>query len=279
MPLTDIDTTEFAVLSDEQRRFFDTQGYLVVEDALPLDYVAELNEAADEVYERMKDNALTSSEGGWNVRNCIVQHDAFFRLLDYPTTVPLAWQLLNWNIQMNTSHLVILHPKAEPSKEEKAKLGFHRDGGTSSGEMEEPHPRIMLKIAYILSDQRETSSGATWIVPGSNRMTGRPPVDPQTGNLVGAKMVNLKPGDAFLFEQRTYHAGGHNWSDIPRRTVFFGYGYRWFKAMDYIQMPDEIVAKANPIQKQLLGVVKDPLSYFIPVEEDVPLRKLLEADG
>ncbi len=45
--------------------------------------------------------------------------------------------------------------------------------------------------------------------------------------------------------------------------------------MDYIQMPDYIVAKANPIQKQLLGVVEDPLSYFIPVEEDVPLKKLL----
>ncbi|MDA1141543.1 MAG: phytanoyl-CoA dioxygenase family protein [Planctomycetota bacterium] len=276
MSLTDIDTSKFAVLSEEQRRFFNTQGYLVVEDALPSDYLAELNQAADEVYARMKDRALKSSGNEWSVRNCIVQHDTFFRLLDYPTTVPLAWQLLNWNIQMNTSHLVILPPKAEPTEEEKVKLGFHRDGGTSSKEMEEPHPRIMLKIAYILSDQRGESSGATWIVPGSNRITGRPPVDPQTGNLVGAKMVNLKPGDAFLFEQRTYHSGGHNWSGIPRRTVFFGYGYRWFKPMDYIQMPDEIVARANPIQKQLLGVVADPLSYFIPVEEDVPLKKLLE---
>jgi ectoine hydroxylase-related dioxygenase (phytanoyl-CoA dioxygenase family) len=276
MPTTEIDTSKFAVLSDEQRLFFDTQGYLVVEDALPQDYLQELIEAADDVQERLKDAGKPSSNGQWSLRNCIVYHDAFFRLLDYPTTVPLAWQLLNWNIQMNTSHLVVLPAQPEPSDEEKMKLGFHRDGGTSSGEMEEPHPRIMLKIAYILSDQTDASSGATWIVPGSNRMTGRPPIDPQTGNLVGAKMVNLKPGDAFLFEQRTYHCGGHNWSDLPRRTLFFGYGYRWFKAMDYIQMPDEIVAKANPIQKQLLGVVSDPLSFFIPVEEDVPLKKLLE---
>ncbi|MDP6502559.1 MAG: phytanoyl-CoA dioxygenase family protein [Planctomycetota bacterium] len=276
MPTTDIDTSKFAVLTEEQRRAFHTQGYFVVEDALPQDFLEELVEAADQVHARMKDAGEPSSNGDWSLRNCIVQHDAFFRLLDYPTTVPLAWQLLNWNIQMNTSHLVIIPPKTEPSEEEKVELGFHRDGGTSSREMEEPHPRIMLKIAYILSDQRDPSSGATWIVPGSNRMAGRPPVDPQTGNLVGAKMVNLKPGDAFLFEQRTYHSGGRNWSQVPRKTVFFGYGYRWFKAMDYIQMPDEIVAKANPIQKQLLGVVSKPLSFFIPVEKDVPLKKLLE---
>ncbi len=41
-------------------------------------------------------------------------------------------------------------------------------------------------------------------------------------------------------------------------------------------MPDELVARANPIQKQLLGAVSDPLSFYIPQAQDVPLRELVE---
>ena len=52
--------------------------------------------------------------GKLNLRNCIVHHDAFLQLLDWPTTAPLAWQILNWNIQMITSHLIVLPSGPEP---------------------------------------------------------------------------------------------------------------------------------------------------------------------
>ena len=88
--------------------------------------------------------------------------------------------------------------------------------------------------------------------------------------------MNVKAGDAFIFEQRTWHGPGHNWSGTPRKTIFMGYAYRWVKPMDYVAMPDELIAKCTtPLQKQLLGVVSDPLSYYLPKDEDVPLRALL----
>ena len=88
--------------------------------------------------------------------------------------------------------------------------------------------------------------------------------------------MTLKPGDAFLFEQRTWHGEGRNWSGHLRKTLFFGYGYRWVKPMDYILMPQELVDRCTPIQKQLLGVVTDPLSFYLPRDEDVPLKALVE---
>jgi hypothetical protein len=55
-----------------------------------------------------------------------------------------------------------------------------------------------------------------------------------------------------------------------------GYAYRWVKPVDYIAMPDKLIAKCTtPIQKQLLGVVSDPLSYYLPEDEDVPLKGLV----
>ena len=142
--------------------------------------------------------------------------------------------------------------------------------------MQEPHPRILLKIAYAISDQSDPTTGATILVPGSNRLVGKLPVDPDTGKAFGAISMNVKAGDAFIFEQRTWHGIGHNSSEQARKTIFMGYAYRWVKPMDYLTMPEELIAKCNPIQKQLLGVVGDPLSYYLPSDEDVPLRALVE---
>ncbi len=266
---------EYAVLNDRDALFFEQNGYLLIEDALSPGLLGELNDATDELYARAEREGTLEPLGKLNLRNCIVHHDAFLQLLDHPTTAPLAWHILGWNIQMVTTHLIVLPSQPEPSEEKKHRLGWHRDGGTSSHEMAEPHPRILLKIAYALSDQTLPSSGATWIVPGSNRMVGNPPADPDTGLLHGAKAMNVRAGSAFIFEQRTFHSIGHNWAGFPRKTLFVGYAYRWIKPMDYMQMPDALLARANPIQKQLLGAVDDAMSYYIPRDEDVPLKALM----
>ncbi len=270
---------EPAVLSSEQREFFDTNGYLVVEDALPPNVVGELDAAIEELYEREDAAGRLEAGGKLNMRNCLVQHDTFLQLVDWPATVPLAWQILNWNIQMITSQLIVLAPQPEPPPERRQKVGLHRDGGTSFTEMTEPHPRILLKIAYAISDQSDPASGATVLAPGSNRLTGPPPVDPETGAVRGAIPMAVRPGTAFVFEQRTWHGIGQNWSGFPRKTLFYGYAYRWVKPMDYITMPEDLLERCNPVQKQLLGVVSDPLSYYLPKDEDVPLKALVEQNG
>ncbi len=272
---TNNDMTEAAVLTSEQKQFVDDNGYLLIKNALPPDVVAEIDAAVDEVFEKESAAGNLDPDGKLNLRNCITHHDAFLQLLDWHKSFPYACGVLNWNIQMITSHLIVLPSKEEPDDKVKHHTGLHRDGGTSYREMQEPHPRILLKIAYAISDQSDPASGATVLVPGSNRLIGTPARDPETGRARGALDMNVKAGDAFLFEQRTFHGIGKNWSGYPRKTIFMGYAYRWVKPMDYIQMPDELVAKCNPIQKQLLGVVDDPMSFYIPKDKDVPLKSIM----
>lgn len=271
-----MDTTS-AVFTPAHKEFVENNGYLLIQNALPADVVAEIDAAVDDVYEKEKSAGRLEANGKLNLRNCITHHEAFLQLLDWEKTVPLAYGVLNWNVQMITSHLIVLPSGDEPAPEVKNRIGLHRDGGTSYREMQEPHPRIMLKIAYAISDQSDPASGATVIVPGSNRLAGRPAIDPDTGWARGAISMNINAGDAFLFEQRTWHGIGHNWSGMPRKTIFMGYAYRWVKPMDYITMPDSLVDKCNPIQKQLIGVVSDPLSYYLPQEQDVPLKAALDS--
>ena len=270
----------YVIMTTAERNFFESNGYLVIKEAIPADTVAELDAAVNEIYKREKQAGRLEDNGKLNLRNCLVQHQAFLPLLDCPRSAPFAWQILNWNVQMITSHLIVLPSLGEkPPNEVKNKIGIHRDGGTSAREMQEPHPRIMLKIAYAISDQTDVSSGATVLVPGSNRMNGIPPTDPETGGPRGVISMNIKAGDAFIFEQRTWHGIGHNWSGKPRKTIFIGYAYRWVKPMDYVIMPKEIIDQCNPVQKQLLGVVDNALSYYLPQDKDVPLKSLVASDS
>ena len=100
-----------------------TNGYLVIENALEPDVVAEMDAAIDELHEREEKAERLEADGRLNMRNCITEHDAFFQLLDWPKTAPLAWGILNWNIQLITSHLLVLPSKEEPPPKVKDRIG------------------------------------------------------------------------------------------------------------------------------------------------------------
>ena len=118
--------------------FFESEGYLVIRNALTLEQVTELNQAIDMVYEQQKAEDRLAREGKLNLRNCIIHYDAFLQLLDIPTATPLAWQILNWDTQM-----IIYHPSKDPADNVKYKIGLHRDSATSHNKMQELHPRIL----------------------------------------------------------------------------------------------------------------------------------------
>ncbi|HZP84172.1 MAG TPA: phytanoyl-CoA dioxygenase family protein [Chthonomonadaceae bacterium] len=268
---------EPAVLSAEQRAAFERDGFLVVPDALPLDMVARLTEVVDRLYERGLREQGLSKTNHWHMRNCVVEDDLFLELLDWPATFPLVVDLLNWNIHLITSHLIVRAPSPPDAGANWKAEGWHRDGGTSYSEMQEPHPRLLIKIAYWLTDLSEPGRGGIRFVPGSHRLVGPPAQAEGASDPYGAIEVCANPGDAVLFEQRMWHAVGPNTSTLTRKSLFFGYGYRWLRPMDYVTMPPELLARCSPIRRQLLGDAQTQLGYYLPTDADVPLRAWWQA--
>ena len=264
---------EFTPISDRQRADFERDGFLVVRDALPPEMVERLLATADRLHEEgMRRDGLNDG-GFWQLRNCLPQDDAFLDLLDWPTTVPLVVQLLNHNIQLITSHLVVRPPIPADSNPAYGRSGWHRDGGTTPADLGTAQPRMFIKIAYWLTDISEPGSGAIRLLPGSNDTTVSAPEGAADEQEHFA--MRCKPGDAVLFENRTLHAVGPNWSELTRKSVFFGYGYRWLRPMDYLTMPQELLQRCDPIRRQLLGDCTSIMGYQLPEDDDVPLKEWL----
>lgn len=263
-------------IAPEQKAAFDRDGFLLVRDALSPDLLLRLQDVTDRLFTEGVAKDGLSARHHWQMRNCLPQDDVFLELLDLPAILPLVVGLLDWDIHLITSHLIVRPPSPPGTSEFFKGEGWHRDGGNSPRQMQEPHPRLFLKVAYFLSDQSEPGRGNTMVVPGSNRLIGPPAQDPALPHPYGAIEICGKPGDAFLFEQRTWHAVGPNYADLTRKTLFMGYGYRWVRAMDYITMPAEIIEKSSPVRRQLLGHVETPMGIYLPTDADVPLRQAVQ---
>ncbi|MGH2350769.1 MAG: phytanoyl-CoA dioxygenase family protein, partial [Chloroflexota bacterium] len=160
---------EFRALTEAQASSFEENGYLVVRNALDAAMLARVTSAVDRVFERGVREEGLNRAGAYEKRNAIGLDDAFLDLLVWPATVPLVPQLLNWDIQLDTSHIIVRPPQPAGTSEGFKAIGWHRDGGIATHEISEPLPRLRLKICYVLSDLSQSGRGNTRFIPGSHK--------------------------------------------------------------------------------------------------------------
>jgi ectoine hydroxylase-related dioxygenase (phytanoyl-CoA dioxygenase family) len=263
-------------MTPQQREDFQRDGFIVVRDVLNAEQIAHFIEIVDSLaHEERGDDESQTVE----IRNAIARHDGLLPLLDWQATFPLIAEIMGWNIQLTTSHVFVRPPTPKENQQFKA-IGWHCDGASPqfpviAGQL----PRMYAKVGFFLTDLSQPDSGNLRVVPGSH-LRAAPPETDENGEPIGAIQVLTKPGDAVLFEQRTWHAVGPNYAPHARKNIYMGYCYRWLKAIDFVSQSPELIARANPIQKQLLGSVSDPISYYLPgrYPEDVPLKELIESE-
>jgi ectoine hydroxylase len=239
---------------------FERDGYVVVENALDADAIAQLAEAVDRVWREERPDGTALHLLGFLGRDT-----AFIELIDHPTTFPLVYGLLGWNIYVYHCHLDV-HPRLH----EPPRWRWHQDGGRQNLELESPRPRLSVKVAYFLTDVETPDQGALRVIPGSHRRDtlskGREPAE--------ATPLLVRAGSAVVFDRRLWHARGDNVSQRTRKALFYGYTYRWIRPRDDLGLSAQQIAGLDPVRRQLLGAGTSAIGYWIPTEEDVPLRAI-----
>ncbi|MAS35901.1 MAG: hypothetical protein CL610_17975 [Anaerolineaceae bacterium] len=255
-------------LTADEKEIFERDGYFMVEDALTADQVEALTRTTDAIYARKLEEGHPPRQSMFHP-NFIPDDPQFADLVDYKKTLPKVWGILGWNIYLYHAHLIVTPPIGEP--ESNKTFGWHQDSGRVNKEMEShPRPRLSLKIAYFLSDTSQPGRGNFWVVPGSH-LQDTIHVPNGDGQPEGAVPVLAKPGTAVFFDRRLWHAASPNWSDITRKVLFYGYGYRWIRTKDDMTVAS-LWEQSDPIRRQLLGWGINANGFYSPKDDDVPLR-------
>ena len=265
---------DHALTSAEATRF-ETDGFLVVPNALDDATRLRLIEIIDRIDAVERKRLDLGVSGRLHHRDFLNEDPLFLDLLDWPTTFPKIWGILGWHIQLYLHHLNVT--PGEPRPAEIPPLGWHQDSGRVNVEMEgNPRPRLSVKIAYFLTDTMAEDCGNFYVIPGSHRHNDY--ARRETGEPEGAIPIQVPAGTAVLFDRRLFHSKSPNYTDLPRKAIFYGYSYRWLRPRDNTRIEDFDDCR-DPIRRQLLGASRDGHGFSSPEDDDVPLKFYLEKHG
>ncbi|MEE2657634.1 MAG: phytanoyl-CoA dioxygenase family protein [Candidatus Latescibacterota bacterium] len=233
---------------------FHRDGYLFIENVLPLDIVEilrhDLDVALDDsppnpkgviqlhprMFERSTANlALFAMEPIVSFAEalidptCHVIHNNSFR-------TPPGGGITTWH-QDDPAHYIVSH--GEPP------TNVHL-------------PVLLFTANYYLTDVDTVEHGPTQVVPGSHLFGASPPTD-LAGSAYESKVHScLGPvGSVVMFNNQVWHRGGPNASDQVRYMAQVSYarrlvGHKYYPFMNYA-MPDRVYRDADERLRRLLG--------------------------
>ena len=220
------------MLNAEQISFYHENGYLVVEDVLSADELAELQRVTDEFVERSRSvsqhNDIYDLEANHSperprlrrIKNPIAQHEVYDQALRHPGILDRVEQLIGPGVRRQNTKLNMKEPAHGSAVE------WHQDWAFY------PHTNDdVLAVGVCLDDMTE-ENGCMLMVPGSHK--GELYSHHENGVFVGAvsepdfapgetAKCLVKAGGITIHHARTLHASTPNHSADPRRLLLFEY--------------------------------------------------------
>ena len=277
-------------LTTEQRRQWQTDGYLHLEGVLDDDQVAFFSDEIDRIrtipgWEPKQDPELPIGHYAWldhaanldpggfmDRRDLLPYHQAFIDLVDAAPVFDYIVDIMGANILLSMTQAVVR--PADP----KFPGYTHTDGGESLRltRVSESSPPIAMKAMYLLTDVPKEDCGNLTVFPGSHMrqipfqgdrtMT---PYSPGAAQLIG------KAGDVYLFPHALWHGPSRNESGNARKVLLYNYCQLWVRCYDFGAIPD-LAQRATTRQRRLLGDLGydfRPGSYFyVPRDQEAVIR-------
>ena len=258
-------------MTPEQRRQFDEQGFILLDNFFSPSEFERLLAAIDEVAARVRQAKGLRPDQPFALRNALTHHEALLDLIDHPRMLPLVVDAIGWNIQIRTTHLDYRPPYPEGLAA--GELGTGEGADHAAGyknlvwhpDLAAPYlfegpsldgrlPFMEIKVGYYLSDLTQRNSGALCLVPGSHL---RSPQELRDLNFrVPADQfieLNVPANTALLWRTQVWHCVTPNLSRKIRKVFYVGYHYRWLRPTDYIQQDPELIARSSPIRRVSLS--------------------------
>ena len=209
-----------AVLSSEDRAFWEENGYVVIHDAAPPELIQNTAQAVWDFLEMDADNPDTwypdPPRKGIMVE--IYQHPALWATRQYPRVHQAFSEIWGTEKLWVSFDRASMSPPNVPDKFERTNLGLHWDASVDNIPF-----RFHVQGVLYLTDTA-ANQGAFTCVPGFHNKIDEwiknlpPDADPRQQDLValGAIPVPGKAGDLVIWHSALPHSAGINRGDAPR---------------------------------------------------------------
>lgn len=261
-----------------ERFFFETQGYLVLENFLQPDHVARLLAVLDQTVARRRATVppghqtvwpptepadLTAINGAKSTRilNILGDDPLFLELLDWPALLPYVHAFLNPQPHYCASDAIV----EDPVDFAKRSDGWHIDGSDNGYRGLSPQiPLLQLKVGYYLTDMTQPFRGNLTLVPGSHAVRAEPTVENRRRRdfFPGAHQVCGPAGTCVLFHNAIWHtAAPYGPGEPGRQMLYYAYEHPWMLASmgQWLYSKDFYNRQLTPAQRPFFhGFVFDP---------------------
>ncbi|GAB4457118.1 MAG: hypothetical protein OHK0029_16300 [Armatimonadaceae bacterium] len=224
-------------------------GYVLMENALTANQLAELNAASDR---QLALHPRTPGSTRVEVPRILEQDAVFEQLMDNPPTFRVARAVIGADIELATGG-ELDHKFAHTP----AYIGWHGDFQWMSGV---PYPRqnFFVRCVFFMDDVTD-DMGPFTLIPGTHRKTEPCPEwrdsEGQPLRIEGQIGITGPSGSCLINNTEIWHTNWANTSDRDRRLIMVIYKHAWMKQWGegYETSPEFAARQTDPIRRQLTG--------------------------
>jgi ectoine hydroxylase-related dioxygenase (phytanoyl-CoA dioxygenase family) len=249
---------------------FDLNGYLIIQNAIDAQLLADLNAAFDAFPElefkewwgevqRLDNNA----RAGVELQNIVAGGKPFETLIDHPswidkmrrycgehqTWIPGLFIDECFATIRRTGGFFALHSGGH-------ERAIRNQYGYADGKWQCGQVNILLALTDI-----GPGDGGTRIIPGSHKSNFAHPVferpynerfKDEDENVAGSITVTMKAGDALLFSDAVSHGAARRTNPGERRAVIYRYGPGWGRTRYGFEYSQTLLDRVTPAQREIL---------------------------
>jgi ectoine hydroxylase-related dioxygenase (phytanoyl-CoA dioxygenase family) len=200
------------LLSDDERKFLDEQGYLPLGRILTDEETGYARERIDELGRIEGENAgqeLHKEVGTVRLANLLEKDPAFEKFVTTPRVLAAITHVIGTSIQLSSL-------SSRASLPGHGQQGFHADWH----EPVEPGNYFVCNAAWMIDDF-STENGGTRIIPGSHlrRQLPQDALSDRESDQLDQVNITGKAGSVVIFNSHLWHAGAENRTSAARRVV------------------------------------------------------------
>jgi ectoine hydroxylase-related dioxygenase (phytanoyl-CoA dioxygenase family) len=248
----------------EQRLFFETNGYLVIENAFEPQELRALRAAADRAEEQWRRDVTRlgwRKEDSEQLQSIVEYGDEFVQLASHPKIVPIVRDGLGDDLALLFSDYFITPAGA------RSPIHWHRDARILGPY--HPRSRMFVKAFVLLSDVTP-DGGPTALVPGTHRLDDdwQFPAVTDPRDMPGQVRMAYPAGTLYFTHGRIYHSAMPNSSATPRRVLAYGYGHSWMKPWQGYEPSAAVQGRATTNLTRQLFHLGDAYRYRYDLDDD-----------